>query len=213
MYSCMYLYVCVCFSVHMCDCVHEHSGFTLPSLNISLEVHEGINISLISLDPQESIQNFIFVSGPMHSHKVNMLQFLDPSSETDSLDAYYLWILCYLLKWEKKRKNFGTCKLKSIQITFRTEKLGYLCSFCSCGLDILLPKWLHAFFVFLPSYSFSGSPYLIFWLCFSVTHTENHVGFHMITEINKITETGTGGSRNPFISQCDNDCSISRREQ
>ena len=171
-------------------------------------------MSFISLDPQEAILNFIFVSGPMHSHKINVLQFLDPSGETNSLDAYCLWILCYLLKRERNRKNFRTYKLKSIQIiTFQTEKLGYLCSFCSCGLDILLPKWLHAFFVFLPSCSFSGSTYLIFLLCFSISHTENHVGFHMITWLNKITETGTGGGRNPFISQCDSDCSISRREQ
>lgn len=170
-------------------------------------------MSLISLDPQEAILNCIFVSGPMHSHKINVLQFLDPSSETNSLDAYYLWILYYLLKRERKTKNFRTCKLKSIQIiTFQTEKLLYLCLFCSSGLDILLPTWLHPFLVFLPSCSFSGSPYLIFLLCFSVSHTENHVGFHMITWLNKITETGTGG-RNPFISQCDNDFSIFRREQ
>ena len=133
--------MCVWFSIHMCDCVHENSGFTLPSLNISLEGHEGRNMSLISLDPQEAILNFIFVSGPMHSHKINVLQFLNPSGENNSLDAYCLWILCYLLKRERNRKNFRTCKLKSIQIiTFQTEKLGYLCSFCSCGLDILLPK-------------------------------------------------------------------------
>lgn len=198
----------------MCDCVHENSGFTLPSLNISLEGHEGRNIRLISLDPQVAILNFIFVSGPMHSHKINVLQFLDPSSETNSLDAYCLWILCYLLKRERKRKNFRTCKLKSIQIiTFQTEKLEYLCSFCSCGLDILLPKWLHAFFVFLPLVLFLVQHTSFSCSCFSVSHTENHVGFHMITWLNNITETGTGGGRNPFISQCDSDCSISRREQ
>lgn len=145
----------------MCDCVHEHPGFTLPSLNMSLEGHEGRNMSLISLDPQEAILNCIFVSGPMHSHKINVLQFLDPSSETNSLDAYYLWILYYLLKRERKTKNFRTCKLKSIQII-------------TSNWEVIISLFILFFWVRHPSpYMTSSFPCvssLLFFFWFTIPH-------------------------------------------
>ena len=46
------IYLCVPAFTHMCVCVHEHSGFTSLSLNISLGCCERGNVGLISLDPQ-----------------------------------------------------------------------------------------------------------------------------------------------------------------